>query len=394
MKSKEGDTMKHYDRAWAEIDLDALQFNIESIKKSIDKKTKIIAVIKTDGYGHGASQIASVLEDEEQVWGYAVATAEEAFSLREGRIRKPILILGYTFPYSYEQMIEEGVRSTVFTYEAAKELSDTAVAAGKKCKIHLKIDTGMTRIGIHPDDEGVTLIGQIMGLPGLEIEGIFTHFATADEADRTKTYQQMMLFKEYVEQVESRLGLAIPMKHCSNSAGIAEIPEANMDAVRAGIILYGLWPSDEVQADGRIQLRPMLSLKSRVVYVKTVPKGQEISYGGTYTTTRDTRVATICIGYGDGYPRSLSNRGHVLVKGQRAPILGRVCMDQFMIDVTDINSPVRVGDQVTLIGTDGGEHITMEELGAVSGRFNYELACDIGKRIPRIYKLDDTLICE
>lgn len=386
--------MKHYDRAWAEIDLDALQFNIESIKKSIDKKTKIIAVIKTDGYGHGASQIASVLEDEEQVWGYAVATAEEAFSLREGRIRKPILILGYTFPYSYEQMIEEGVRSTVFTYEAAKELSDTAVAAGKKCKIHLKIDTGMTRIGIHPDDEGVTLIGQIMGLPGLEIEGIFTHFATADEADRTKTYQQMMLFKEYVEQVESRLGLAIPMKHCSNSAGIAEIPEANMDAVRAGIILYGLWPSDEVQADGRIQLRPMLSLKSRVVYVKTVPKGQEISYGGTYTTTRDTRVATICIGYGDGYPRSLSNRGHVLVKGQRAPILGRVCMDQFMIDVTDINSPVRVGDQVTLIGTDGGEHITMEELGAVSGRFNYELACDIGKRIPRIYKLDDTLICE
>lgn len=386
--------MKHYDRAWAEIDLDALQFNIESIKNSIDKKTKIIAVIKTDGYGHGASQIASVLEDEEQVWGYAVATAEEAFSLREGRIRKPILILGYTFPYSYEQMIEEGVRSTVFTYEAAKELSDIAVAAGKKCKIHLKIDTGMTRIGIHPDDEGVTLIGQIMGLPGLEIEGIFTHFATADEADRTKTYQQMMLFKEYVEQVESRLGLAIPMKHCSNSAGIAEIPEANMDAVRAGIILYGLWPSDEVQADGRIQLRPMLSLKSRVVYVKTVPKGQEISYGGTYTTTRDTRVATICIGYGDGYPRSLSNRGHVLVKGQRAPILGRVCMDQFMIDVTDISSPVRVGDQVTLIGTDGGEHITMEELGAVSGRFNYELACDIGKRIPRIYKLDDTLICE
>lgn len=386
--------MKHYDRAWAEIDLDALQFNIESIKKNINKETQIIAVIKTDGYGHGASQIAQILENEEQVWGYAVATAEEAFSLREDRIQKPILILGYTFPYSYAQMIEKGVRATVFTYEAAKELSDIAVTAGKSCKIHVKIDTGMTRIGIHPDDEGVALIRQILGLPGLEIEGIFTHFATADEADRTKAYHQMTLFQEYVDRVERELAIRIPMKHCSNSAGIAEMPEANMDAVRAGIILYGLWPSDEVQADEVIQLRPMLTLKSRVVYVKTVPQGQEISYGGTYTTTRDTRVATICIGYGDGYPRSLSNCGHVLIKGQRAPILGRVCMDQFMIDVTDISSPVRVGNQVTLIGRDGDACITMEELGAVSGRFNYELACDIGKRIPRIYKLDDTLIYE
>lgn len=386
--------MKHYDRAWAEIDLDALQFNIESIKRNINKETKIIAVIKTDGYGHGASHIARILENEEQVWGYAVATAEEAFSLREERIQKPILILGYTFPYSYAQMIEEGVRSTVFTYEAAKELSDVAVAAGKSCKMHIKIDTGMTRIGIHPDDGGVALIRQISELPGLEIEGIFTHFATADEADRTKTYHQMTLFKEYVARIERELAVRIPMKHCSNSAGIAEMPEANMDAVRAGIILYGLWPSDEVQADKTIQLRPMLSLKSRVVYVKTVPQGQEISYGGTFTTTRDTRVATICIGYGDGYPRSLSNCGYVLIKGQRAPILGRVCMDQFMIDVTDISSPVRVGDKVTLIGRDGDACITMEELGAISGRFNYELACDIGKRIPRVYKLDDTLIYE
>ncbi len=386
--------MRHYERAWAEIDLDALQFNIESIKNSIDKAAKIIAVIKTDGYGHGAIQIARILEEEEQVWGYAVATAEEAFSLRDARIQKPILILGYTFPYSYGQIIEEEVRSTVFTYETAKELSDLAVAAGKDCRIHIKIDTGMTRIGIHPDDEGMALIRKISGLPGLQIEGIFTHFATADEADRTKTYHQMTLFKEYADRVDDELGIRIPMRHCSNSAGIAGIPEANMDAVRAGIILYGLWPSDEVKADGRIQLRPMLSLKSRVVYVKMVPRGQEISYGGTYTTTRDTRVATICIGYGDGYPRSLSNCGYVLVKGQRAPILGRVCMDQFMVDVTDIEQPVRVGEQVTLIGRDGGACITMEELGALSGRFNYELACDIGKRIPRIYRMDDTLIYE
>ena len=386
--------MRHYDRAWAEIDLDAMQFNVASIRKCIDQGTKIIAVIKTDGYGHGASQIAQLLEDERQVWGYAVATAEEAFSLRADGIQKPILILGYTFPYSYGQMISGQVRATVFTCEAAEALSDIAVASGQICRIHIKIDTGMTRIGIHPDDEGVALIRRIAGLPGLEIEGIFTHFATADEADRTKTYHQMTLFREYVDRIERDLGIRIPMRHCSNSAGIVEIPEANMDAVRAGIILYGLWPSDEVQADGKIQLRPMLSLKSRVVYVKTVPAGQEISYGGTFTTTRDTRVATVCIGYGDGYPRSLSNLGDVIIKGQRVPILGSVCMDQFMIDVTDVRVPVRVGDQVTLIGREGDACITMEELGALSGRFNYELACDIGKRIPRIYKRDGTLICK
>lgn len=389
-----GETMKHYDRAWAEIDLDALLFNIESIQEKIAKDTKMIAVIKTDGYGHGAKQIAQVLEEEQQVWGYAVATAEEAFILRDSKIQKPILALGYTFPYSYERFIKEDIRSTVFTLDTAKELSDIAVKNKKNCKIHLKIDTGMTRIGINPDAEGLALIRQICALPSLEIEGIFTHFATADESDKTKTYHQMQLFQEFAEQVEQEIQQKIPMKHCSNSAGIVELPEANMDAVRAGIILYGLWPSDIVQANNRIQLKPMFTLKSRVVYVKTVPKGQEISYGGTYTTMRETKVATICIGYGDGYPRSLSNVGVVLLQGQRVPILGRVCMDQFMVDVTDLNLPVCVGDIVTLIGKDGRECITMEELGKLSGRFNYELVCDIGKRIPRIYKQKDTIICE
>lgn len=386
--------MKHYDRAWAEIDLDALLFNIESIQEKIAKDTKMIAVIKTDGYGHGAKQIAQVLEEEQQVWGYAVATAEEAFILRDSKIQKPILALGYTFPYSYERFIKEDIRSTVFTLDTAKELSDIAVKNKKNCKIHLKIDTGMTRIGINPDAEGLALIRQICALPSLEIEGIFTHFATADESDKTKTYHQMQLFQEFAEQVEQEIQQKIPMKHCSNSAGIVELPEANMDAVRAGIILYGLWPSDIVQANNRIQLKPMFTLKSRVVYVKTVPKGQEISYGGTYTTMRETKVATICIGYGDGYPRSLSNVGVVLLQGQRVPILGRVCMDQFMVDVTDLDLPVCVGDIVTLIGKDGRECITMEELGKLSGRFNYELVCDIGKRIPRIYKQKDTIICE
>lgn len=386
--------MRHYDRAWAEIDLDAVQFNIAQIKKKIHVDTKIIAVIKTDGYGHGAVQIARMLENDEQVWGYAVATVEEALSLRQNHIRKPIMILGYTFPDNYEQLIAEEIRATVFTYESARELSEAALRVGKKCRIHIKIDTGMTRIGIHPDEEGLVLIRKILALPELETEGIFTHFATADEADRTKAYHQMKLFQDYTDRICRELKVEIPMKHCSNSAGIVEMPEANMDAVRAGIILYGLWPSQEVKADDKMQLKPVLSLKSRIVYVKTVPQGQEISYGGTYTTTKDTRVATVCIGYGDGYPRSLSNVGQVLLKGQRVPILGRVCMDQFMIDVSDIDADVCVGDKVTLIGTDGGECVTMEELGELSGRFNYELACDIGKRIPRIYKLDDTLLYE
>lgn len=386
--------MRHYDRAWAEIDLDAVQFNIAQIKKKIHAGTKIITVIKTDGYGHGAVQIARMLENDEQVWGYAVATVEEALSLRQNHIRKPIMILGYTFPDNYEQLIAEEIRATVFTYESARELSEAALRVGKKCRIHIKIDTGMTRIGIHPDEEGLVLIRKILALPELETEGIFTHFATADEADRTKAYHQMKLFQDYTDRICRELKVEIPMKHCSNSAGIVEMPEANMDAVRAGIILYGLWPSQEVKADDKMQLKPVLSLKSRIVYVKTVPQGQEISYGGTYTTTKDTRVATVCIGYGDGYPRSLSNVGQVLLKGQRVPILGRVCMDQFMIDVSDIDADVCVGDKVTLIGTDGGECVTMEELGELSGRFNYELACDIGKRIPRIYKLDDTLLYE
>lgn len=384
--------MMHYDRVWVEIDLDAIVKNMTSIKNRIGKNVKVVAVIKTDGYGHGATQIARILETDEQVWGYAVATAEEAFSLREHDIRKPILILGYTFPYSYEQLIREDVRMAVFMDDVAQKLSERAVKLGIKCKVHVKVDTGMARIGIRPDDEGLAFVDRLSKLPGIEIEGIFTHFATADEKDRTKTLKQYELFKIFTDKIENELKLHIPMKHCANSASIVEMPQMHMDAVRAGIILYGLWPSQFVEKDHPIDLYPVLSLKTRVVYVKTVPKDQEISYGGTFTTTRDTRVATVCIGYGDGYPRSLSNIGHVLIKGQKARILGRVCMDQLMVDVTDVKGEICVGDIVTLIGRDGEEEITMEELGELSGRFNYELACDLSKRIPRIYKIDDTLI--
>lgn len=378
--------MEHYDRVWAEIDLDAIAFNIESIKKQIQEKTQIVAVIKADGYGHGAVLIAEMLENDSRVWGYAVATAEEAMTLRQSGMKKPILILAYTFPSAYEELIQNEIRMTVFTLEMAQALSKESVKQGKCCKIHIKMDTGMTRIGMQPDSDSIALIKQIAALENIEIEGIFTHFARADETDQTKAYEQLRKFQNFIAQLEEAAGIQIPMKHCSNSAGIVEMPEANMDAVRAGIILYGLWPSDEVKKHGKIALKPALCLKSRVVYVKTVPAGREISYGGTFTTKRETRVATICVGYGDGYPRSLSNKGYVLIKGQKAPILGRVCMDQFMVDITDIEGIVQVGEEVTLIGKDMGEEITMEALGALSGRFNYELACDLGKRIPRVYR--------
>lgn len=377
--------MEYCGRAWAEVDLNAVAFNIESIKKKIQEKTQIIAVIKADGYGHGAVPIAKMLEGDSRVWGYAAATAEEAITLREHGLKKPILILAYTFPYSYGALIQNDVRFTVFTLEMAEALSKEAAGQGKPCKVHIKLDTGMTRIGMPPDSDSIALAGQIAALENIEIEGIFTHFARADEEDRTKAYGQLKQFQDFTKQLEETTGIRIPMKHCSNSAGIAGMPEANMDAVRAGIILYGLWPSDEVKKSGAIALRPSLSLKSRVVYVKTVPPGQEISYGGTFITSRKTRVATICTGYGDGYPRSLSNKGYVLINGQKAPILGRVCMDQFMADITDITGTVQTGSEVTLIGADMGGEITMEELGMLSGRFNYELACDLGKRIPRVY---------
>lgn len=377
--------MEHYDRVWAEIDLNAIAFNIESIKKKIQNNTQIIAVIKADGYGHGAVPIAQMLEGDDRIWGYAVATAEEAVTLREHGMKKPILILSYTFAHSYGALIQNDVRLTVFTLEMAEDLSKEAVKQGKQCKVHIKIDTGMTRIGMPPASGSIALIEQIAALENIEIEGIFTHFARADEMDKTSAYEQLEKFRNFTKQLEEKADITIPMKHCSNSAGIAQMPEANMDAVRAGIILYGLWPSDEVKESGTIVLRPSLCLKSRVVYIKNVPTGQEISYGGTFTTSRETRVATICAGYGDGYPRSLSNKGYVLINGQKAPILGRVCMDQFMVDITDITGNVQTGSEVTLIGKDMDGEITMEVLGALSGRFNYELACDLGKRISRVY---------
>lgn len=374
--------MNMHSRIQAEIDLDAMTYNLEHIKKNLKPGTKIIAVLKADGYGHGAVPLGRRIQQDSEVWGIAVATVEEGVELREAGITKPILILGYTYQEDYQKIVDMDFRPAVFKKSMAQELSKAAVRAGKTLKIHIKIDTGMTRIGYRNVETDVPEILEISRLAGIEVEGIFTHFARADETDTTPARIQYEKFQEFLHALEEE-GLSIPMKHCSNSAGIIRMQEANLDAVRAGIILYGLYPSPEVEQEP-VPLKPLMSLRSHIAYIKTVEPGVEISYGGIFTTTRKTRVATIPVGYADGYARGLSNKGSVLIRGKRAPILGRVCMDQFMVDVTDIPE-ARELDQVTLLGKDQEDCITMEELGNLSGRFNYEFACCISKRVPRVY---------
>lgn len=376
--------LESYQRVWAEVDLDAIWENMVHMKENIAENTKILAVIKTDGYGHGGVPIAKMLEQLDFMFGYAAATYEEAHVLREAGVKKPILILGYTFPYCYEELIREEIRPAVYRRDTVEELVAAAAKVGQKAKVHIKVDTGMGRIGITPDEEGLEFVRFLMGHPELEVEGIFTHFAKSDEEDKTSAYNQLALFQNFIDRIQTELGLTIPVKHCANSAAILEMPQANMDMVRAGITTYGLYPSEEVSKD-IVPLRAAMSLYSHIVYCKTIHAGQSVSYGGLFTAQKDTRVATIPVGYGDGYPRSLSGKGYVLIRGKKAPILGRVCMDQFMVDISEIPG-VMEGDKVTLLGVDGTERITAEELGELSGRFNYEFVCDLGKRIPRVYR--------
>ncbi|MGN1150896.1 MAG: alanine racemase [Lachnospiraceae bacterium] len=382
--------LEKYQRVYAAVDLDAICYNMEHMHANLKPGTRMIGVIKTDGYGHGAVPIGRELEKLDYVFGYAVATAEEALILRHAGLTKPILILGYTFPYCYEELIRQEIRPAVFRQDTIDELAACAARLHKTVKVHIKVDTGMTRVGIRPDESGLAFVDKVLHTEGIELEGIFTHFARADETDKSCARKQLDRFREFIRQIEKSFDYSIPVKHCSNSAGIVELPEANMDVVRAGITLYGLWPSDEVSRD-IVPLKPALTLKSHIVYIKEVDEGVAISYGGTYVTPKKMRVATIPVGYGDGYPRGLSNKGHVLIRGKKAPILGRVCMDQFMVSVEDIPD-AQEGDEVTLIGADGAEQITMEELGGLSGRFNYELACNLGKRIPRVYMKDGVMV--
>lgn len=373
--------MKEAMRIWAEVNLDAIEHNIDIMRDLHHARQPMMAVIKTNGYGHGAVAIANMLEKNEGICGYAVATAEEAFQLRNAGIKKMILILGYVFEKDYEELIRKDIRICVFREDMAKDIADTAVSIGKEAYIHIKIDSGMGRIGFVPGEDSLKAIVGIAGLKGLKPEGIFTHFARADEKDKRYAKQQYDKFSEFVSRLEEN-NVFFQIRHCANSAAILELPDYYMDMMRAGITLYGLSPSEEV--GGTYPLQPALSLYSTIVHIKEIQPGDCISYGGTYCASDPRKVATVPVGYGDGYPRALSNRGYVLIHGQKAPILGRVCMDQMMVDVTDIEG-VSLLDKVVLIGKDGNLKLTMEELGELSGRFNYELACDLGNRIPRYY---------
>lgn len=374
--------MKSYSRAYAEINLDAVIHNISQMEKAIGKDTKIIGVIKADGYGHGAVPIGKELERLESVWGYAVATAEEAAILRRNELKKPVLVLGTVFPEQYGILAKQEIRATVYSMKQAKGLEDFAKEQGQSVRIHLKIDTGLSRLGFQVTEEAADELAQIVKMPHMIVEGIFTHFAKADAQDKTMAKDQFRQFLKMKEMLAQR-GISIPVSHCANSAAMIDMPKTNMSLVRAGISLYGLWPSDEVRKE-HLDLQPALSLKSRIVFLKELKPGRTVSYGATYETKKTQRIATIPVGYADGYARSLSNRGYVLIHGKAAPICGRICMDQFMADVTDIPEAAE-GDTVTLIGMDGSREISMEEIGDLSGRFNYEFACDLGKRIPRVY---------
>lgn len=368
-------------RIYAEINLDAICKNVNETKKKVGNNVDILAIIKADAYGHGALRVARALS-EIDINDFGVATAEEAIQLRKHGINANILLLDYAFEESYTELIENNIISTVFEFNHAKKLNDIAGILGKKALIHIKLDTGMGRIGFIPSQESFEIIKRIYELENIIVGGIYTHFACADMTDKTMTKNQIEIFDNFCKQLEDR-GINIPVKHLCNSAGIMEFPSAYANMVRNGIITYGLYPSEEVNKN-EIPLSPAMSIKSHIVYVKEVEENFTVSYGATFITKEKTKIATIPIGYADGYPRNLSNKGRVLIKGKSAPIIGRVCMDQMMVDVTDIND-VKQGDVVTIIGTDGNERITVEELANNSGSFNYEFVCNVNKRVPRVY---------
>ena len=374
--------MKNYNRVCARIDLDAVTYNMEQMKKRIGEGGRLIAVIKTDAYGHGAVPLAKVFEKMSYVWGYAVACMGEAEVLRAHGIKKPILILGCVFPDEYEDMVRNEVRAAVYTEEMAQGMSEAAGKLGKTAYLHIKIDTGMGRIGFKVNEESADTIARISQLPNVKLEGMFTHFAKADETDKSYTLKQHEKFMWMKDALDQRK-VEITYVDCDNSAGIIDFPNLKHDLARAGISTYGMYPSDEVNKEA-VDLKPAMELISHISFVKEVEEGTSISYGGTFVAPKKMRVATVPVGYGDGYPRSLSNKGSVLIHGKRAKILGRVCMDQFMVDVTEIPE-AQFMDQVVLVGTDGEDHISVEELAELSGRFNYEFVCCLSKRVPRTY---------
>ena len=367
----------NFDNTYVKIDLDAIEENIRTIREQVG--VDVMAIVKADAYGHGAVQVARLLQDKCAFFG--VSSVLEAMELRQAGIFNPILILGHAPVRAFPTLVEAEIRPTIFHYEDAVALSKAAQLLDKSAAFHFGVDTGMSRIGFQATEEDADLCAKIARLPGLYAEGLFSHFATADCADLTKSKAQAALFDRFYEMLQAR-GVEIPIRHLDNSAGLMNF-DNHYQLVRSGIVTYGLYPSDEVDTSS-LKIRPALQWLSRVTHVKTLPAGREISYGGTYVTTKDTRVATVPVGYADGYRRSLSGKFYVLIRGKRAPILGRVCMDQLMVDVTNIPD-VPLNDRVVLVGKSGNEEITMEQIAAAADSFNYEFVCGISRRVPRVY---------
>ena len=368
----------NYDNTQVIIDLDAIEKNIDAVREKAG--LPVMAIVKADAYGHGAIQVARLLKDKCAFFG--VSSMLEAMELRRAGLDNPILILGYTPVSAFPTAIRNGIRPSIFHYEDALALSRTAVELGvSNAPFHFALDTGMSRIGFQATAAAADQCARIARLPGIFAEGLFTHFATADSADLSRSQKQAELFYRFDSMLRDR-GVEIPIRHLDNSAGILNFSHP-CEMVRSGIITYGSYPSDEVDRS-RLSLTPALSWQCRITHLKLLEAGREISYGGTFVTTRPTMVATIPVGYADGYRRSLSGKFHVLIHGKEAPILGRVCMDQLMVDVTHIPE-TRLEDTVILIGKSGDAQITVEQLAAAADSFNYELVCGISRRVPRIY---------
>ncbi|MBN1055145.1 alanine racemase [Clostridium botulinum] len=365
---------------WAEIDLDAIAYNMRNIKKLAQNKD-VIAVVKADCYGHGALDVVPTLL-ENGASRLAVAVLTEAIELRNNNITAPIMILGYTPEYLFEEVVNYDIEQTVYDLEYAKKLSHLAIKFNKKAKVHIAIDTGMGRIGFIPNEKAIKDIKKIYNLKGLDVIGIFTHFSTSDETDKEYTNEQFNKFTSFIDML-SKVGVKIPIKHISNSGAIIDMPKTYLDSVRAGIILYGYYPSDEINKDN-IKLKPALTLKASLTRVQELDINSYISYGKTFKTERKSIIATLPIGYADGYSRLLAPGAKVIINGKFAPIIGRICMDQCMIDVTDIDD-IHVGDEVIILGEDGNLKLTANDLAKSMGTINYEILCMLKYRIPRVY---------
>ena len=367
----------NFDSTRVKIDLDVITRNFDAVKEKAG--VSVMAIVKADAYGHGAIQVARLLQDKCSFFG--VSSMLEAMELRQAGLTNPILILGRTPISAFPLAIEQGIRPTIFHWDDALALSEAAVKAGHTALFHLAVDTGMSRLGFQVTEESLDICEKIARLPGIRAEGLFSHFATADSADLERSRKQAALFDWFDTELKKR-GIHIPIRHLDNSAGLMNF-DHHYEMVRSGIVTYGMYPSEYVSPD-HLALKPALQFLSRISHIKTLPAGREISYGGTYVTTKPTKVATVPVGYADGYRRSLSGRFHVLIRGKKAPILGRICMDMMLVDVTDIPD-VSIEDAVVLVGRSGDEVITMEQIAEAAGSFNYEFVCGISRRVPRIY---------